>query len=184
MNGLFAAATEIQQFCREREWRFCLIGGIAVQRWGEPRQTRDVDMTLLTGFGGEGPFIDKLLEAFEGRIPDTSAFAHQHRVALLRSSGGVGLDIALGALPFEERAVERASDWTIGEVVLHTCSAEDLVVHKAFAGRAQDWVDIEMVIARQGERLDADLVLGEALPLLAVKDAAADQDRLLTLVRR
>lgn len=56
MNGLFDAATEIQDFCRDRQWRFCLIGGMAVQRWGEPRQTRDVDLTLLTGFGGEAPF--------------------------------------------------------------------------------------------------------------------------------
>ena len=53
MNPIFAAAREIQDFCRGRGWRSCVIGGLAVQRWGEPRLTRDVDVTLLTGFGSE-----------------------------------------------------------------------------------------------------------------------------------
>lgn len=60
--------------CVARGWRFSLIGGIALQRWGEPRQTVDVDLTLLTGFGGEGPFIDTLLEHFEPRLTDARDF--------------------------------------------------------------------------------------------------------------
>lgn len=42
-------------------WRFCLIGGLALLRWGEPRETVDVDLTLLTGFDNELPFIQALL---------------------------------------------------------------------------------------------------------------------------
>jgi hypothetical protein len=33
--------------------------------------------------------------------------------------------------------------------VLRTCSAEDLIVHKAFAARPQVWVNIEEVILKQ-----------------------------------
>lgn len=184
MNGLFAVATTIQDFCRDRGWGFCFIGGLAVQRWGEPRQTRDVDLTLLTGFGSERPYVTELLGSFDARLPDATTFALQNRVLLLRSPSGVGIDIALGALPFEERAVARASDWSIDDdAVLHTCSAEDLVVYKAFAGRPQDWVDIEMVLARQGRDLDVAVILEEALPLLELKEAAADRDRLLSLLR-
>ncbi len=40
--------------------------------WGEARETVDVDLTLLTGFGGEGRFIDKLLSRYEARINETS----------------------------------------------------------------------------------------------------------------
>lgn len=61
MNPIFAAALEVQAFCRERGWRFCFIGGLTVQRWGEPRLTQDVNMTLLTGFGTEAPYVDALL---------------------------------------------------------------------------------------------------------------------------
>jgi hypothetical protein len=36
-NRLLEAAQEIQQFCVSRDWRFCFIGGIAVQHWGQAR---------------------------------------------------------------------------------------------------------------------------------------------------
>ncbi len=39
MNPIFAAALEVQAFCRARRWKFCFIGALAVQRWGEPRLT-------------------------------------------------------------------------------------------------------------------------------------------------
>jgi hypothetical protein len=52
VNPLFLAAAHLQEWCAGRGWRCCVIGGLAVQRWGEPRQTRDVDLTLLTGMVG------------------------------------------------------------------------------------------------------------------------------------
>ena len=61
MTRLLLAALDVQTFCESRGWRFCIIGGVAVQRWGEPRVTRDVDLSLLTGLGGEEQFIDPLL---------------------------------------------------------------------------------------------------------------------------
>lgn len=39
MNPVFGAALEVQELCRGKGWRFCFIGGLAVQRWGEPRLT-------------------------------------------------------------------------------------------------------------------------------------------------
>src|SRR5436190_6489684 len=102
MNGVISAAAEIQAFCDRQGWRFCFIGGLTLQRWAEPRETVDVDLTLITGFGNEASFIDPLLNNFEARIPDAARFAHERRVLLLRSPAGVGIDIALGALPFEE----------------------------------------------------------------------------------
>lgn len=184
-DPILAAAGQIQAFCRGRDWRFCVIGGLAVLRWGEPRLTRDADLTLLTGYGSEEPYVAALLERFSGRFPDTAAFALANRVVLLRSDDGVPIDVALGALPFEERAVERATDfaYTPGWS-LRTCGAEDLVVLKAFAGRAQDWLDIEGVVTRRGDRLDAALVLEEALPLLELKGAQGDADRLRALLGR
>ncbi|CAN5271622.1 hypothetical protein BH23ACT9_BH23ACT9_09390 [soil metagenome] len=183
MNGLFEVALEVQRFCDRRGWRFCFIGGLAVQRWGEPRQTRDVDLTLLTGFGQEEPFIDALLDGFAGRVDDARSFALRHRVLLLRSESGVGIDVALGGLDFEEAAVAEATGWRVGEDrFLRTCSAEALVVYKAFAGRPQDWLDVEMVVARQGADLDADRIISDVAPLLELKDAVADLDRLRSLL--
>jgi hypothetical protein len=53
MIELFRLAAELQDLCHRQRWQFCFIGGIAVQRWGSPRVTQDVDMTLLTGFGAD-----------------------------------------------------------------------------------------------------------------------------------
>lgn len=126
-----------------------------MQRWGEPRFTRDADLTLLTGFGSEGSFIASLLEGFDARREDAAEFALRARVVLLRAANGVDLDVALGALPFEERSIERASDYEfLRNALLPTCSAEDLVVHKVFAGRDRDWGDVQGIVSRQGRKLD------------------------------
>lgn len=187
MNGLFTAAEEVQRFIRDAGWRFCFIGGLAVQRWGEPRLTRDVDLTLLTGFGQEAPFIERLVGRFDSRVDDPAGFALRTRVLLLRSAQGVPIDVALGGLPFEERAVDRSSPWpVIGTEPLQTCSAEDLIVHKVFAGRARDWADVEGIIARQGPRLDVHAILDELAPLLELKEDSEGLRRfqdLLTEIR-
>ena len=50
MNEVINAAAELQSVCESQGWQFCFIGGLALQRWGEPRETVDVDLTLLTVF--------------------------------------------------------------------------------------------------------------------------------------
>jgi len=88
-------------------------------------------------------------------------------------------------MPFEERAVARASAFDIGAGrSLLTCSAEDLVVLKAFAGRDNDRLDIEGVVVRQGERLDEALVWQELEPLLQLKGAPESAARLRALLER
>ncbi|HWW87951.1 MAG TPA: nucleotidyl transferase AbiEii/AbiGii toxin family protein [Vicinamibacterales bacterium] len=181
LAGVLAAAAEVEAFCRNQGWRFCFIGGIAVQRWGMPRFTQDVDLTLLTGFGSEQTFVDPLLRQFSARIRDARQFALNHRVLLARTAHGVDLDFALGALPFEEGSVSRASSWPASDAVsLTTCSAEDLIVHKVFASRERDWADIESILSRQHGALDFAHVRKELRPLLELKD---DQESLARLDR-
>ncbi len=185
MNPLLEAAHEVAEVCRERSLRYCFIGGLAVLRWGEPRLTRDVDLTVIAGFGTEEPVVDALLDGLAARVEQARAFALRHRTLLLRAANGTPVDVALGALPFEERAADRASPWQVMPgVQLLTCSSEDLVVHKVFAGRDRDWLDVEGIAARQGTGLDRGLIDGELGPLLALKDAAADLDRLHAIFNR
>lgn len=188
LYGVLEAAGEVQHFCHAKKWAFCFIGGVAVQRWGEPRFTQDVDLTLLTGLGQENAFIDALLAGFAGRRADAKAFAVQHRVLLVRTGSGIDVDVALGGLPFEERTIERASAWDWGgSTSLFTCSAEDLLVHKVFAGRDRDWGDVDGILARQHGRLDLTLVRQELGPLLDLKEepeALAKFEHRLAVVSR
>lgn len=185
MNPILEAAAEIDTVCRELSLRFCFIGGLAVLRWGEPRLTRDVDLTVVTEFGAEESVVDALLGRLTPRLDGAREFALRNRTMLMRAANGTPVDIALGALPFEERTAERASPWEIRPgMQLLTCSVEDLLVHKVFAGREKDWIDVEGVASRQGSRLNRRLVDDELRPLLELKDAAHDMDRLREILDR
>ena len=179
MNKVIQAAAELQSFCQSQGWHFCFIGGLALQRWSDPRETVDVDLSLFAGFGHEQQFSEELLKHFEPRISNAAEFAQERRVLLLLSSKGVGLDVALAALPYEELLIQRSSyfDYPLN-VSLRTCSAEDLIVLKAFAGRGQDWVDVERIIVRQTGKLDWDYIREQLRPLAELKDAPGIIDQL------
>ncbi len=57
------------------------------------------------------------------------------------------------------------------DVELLTVSAEDLVVFKAFAGRPQDWFDVEGIFNRQRASLDMGLIRKELTPLCELKES-------------
>ena len=66
-----------------------------------------------------------------------------------------------------------------------TCSAEDLVVHKAFAGRDLDWADVERVLIRQHGKLNLAQIRAELKPLLELKgelEAMAKLEQKIKLV--
>lgn len=173
MKDLIEQALDLQVLLDRQGWGFCFIGGIAIQRWGEPRLTRDIDLTLLTGFGREEAFIDFLLERFESRVGNARSFALRNRVLLLKTAQGTGIDAALGALPFEEEAVRRSvlAEYVPG-ISLRICTAEDLLVMKAFASRPTDWIDVRGVLVRQGTRnIDWPYVHRQLQPLCEVKEA-------------
>jgi hypothetical protein len=183
MNGILDAAVQVDLFLQRAALRYCLIGGIALQRWGMPRTTLDVDVTVMTEFGHEEPVIALLLTWLRPRIPDAAAFAAESRVLPANTDQGVGVDVSLGALPFESRMIERSSIWPLdASRSLRTCSAEDLIVQKSFAGREQDWVDVRHLITRQADLLDRPLILQEVQPLLELKEDPSALNRLRQLL--
>jgi hypothetical protein len=156
---LAAAAQEVLTVLDRAGLRACLIGGLAVPRWGEPRATSDVDVSVLAPYGEEGAALDTLLGHFAPRGPDARGFALAHRVLLLRAANGVGLDIALAAFPFEVEALDAASTWELTQgVSVRTCSAEHLIVYKLVAARTRDLTDVEGIVRRQAGSLDVGVI--------------------------
>jgi hypothetical protein len=130
----------------------CIIGGIAVLRWGEPRFTRDIHVALH---------------------PDAADFARRNRVLLLNllnSPQGVPIDIALGGLPFEALAVDRSSLFTFAP----GCAL-------LFSFRTRDVLDVETVVVRQQGRLDWDYIDAQLRPLAKIKDQPEIMAALLRL---
>jgi hypothetical protein len=172
MIDLFHLSVQLQDMFIRNQWKFCFIGGIALQRWGEPRLTTDIDICLLTGFGGEEPFIDKLLAQYQSRMSDAKTFALARRVLLLQSSNGIGIDIALGGLPYEKNVIERSTMFEfLPGLSLLTCSAEDLIILKSFADRSRDWMDVETIVIRQQHKLDWPYIVEQLTPLCAAKES-------------
>jgi hypothetical protein len=165
---LFEAAGAVQSLCDELGLRSCFIGGVAVQRWGEPRVTRDVAIAVLADFGHERLVARRLLSRLEARISDAESFAVDNRV-VLASIDGIGVDISLAALPFEKHMIRGATPFRFSSgVELRTCSAEDLVIMKAFAARPQDWLDVQRVIERN-DSLDWPAILPVVQALAELK---------------
>lgn len=185
MRELFKTASDVHSFCSSNGWGFCFIGGLAVWRWGKPRFTQDIDLTLLAGFRDEEKIVDAFLARYASRVLNGRELFIAQRVLRLADATGVPIDVALGGLPFEESAVARATDFefTPGEP-LRVCSAEDLLVMKAFAGRPHDWGDIDAVLARHAGSLDWDYVYVHLSPLAQLKEAPELVAQLRSLERK
>lgn len=182
---LWESAVELSEFLESQGFNFCFIGGIALQRWGEPRMTDDLDLTVVLPFGEEQAAAKKILPRYQSRHPSPLSFAIEARILLLQDIAGTEIDLSIGGMPFEYRMLDSASPWIVpggGQIV--TCSAEYLVVLKAFASRDQDWIDIENVVQRQGEQLDRTVILEELEPLAGLKEEPEILEKLNRLFDR
>jgi hypothetical protein len=123
---------------------YMIIGGQAVLLYGEPRLTKDIDITLGAG-----------LE----RLPDILAAAHAAQLTLLVEPevftrqtmvlpctdppSGMRVDFILSSSPFAQLAISRARRVKMGDAELRYVSLEDLIIHKLIAGRARDLEDVK-----------------------------------------
>lgn len=182
MNELFKAARDVDALIARLHLPHCLIGGLAVNRWGRARATQDVDFTVFVEFGHEREVSEAMLAELRPRIDDAVRFAVANRVLLAETASGVPVDIGLAGFPFEEEMIERATEFEFDQgVVIPTISAEDLIVLKAIAGRGHDWDDIKSVIIRQSDRLDWELILRQLSSLADLLPKADPLSRLSQL---
>lgn len=171
LGDLIAAAARLQQSWDQQGIKFCFIGGIAVQYWGEPRMTNDVDATVAGEFGSERQLATQLLQGMKARIEDAVEFATINRVLLMRDSQGVSIDASLAAMPYELGVIERSRNEEIRPgLSIRLCSASDLIILKAFANRPRDWEDIRGVLIRSSDRLDRDFIRAELAILAELKE--------------
>lgn len=89
-------------------------------RWGEPRETIDVDLTLLTGFGGEEPFVRALLARFEPRVQDPLEFAKESSSGRPGRSTGGTLTGNFASWPNSKVRRTSSTAWNVGGVSLNS----------------------------------------------------------------
>lgn len=116
---------------------YMVIGGQAVLLYGEPRLTRDIDITL-------GVEVDELSKikvivrvlGFKILVKNDKEFVKRNMV-LPTLDGKNG-----------RQAIERGRDIKLGRTLVRFASLEDVVIHKVIAGRPRDLEDVESILLK------------------------------------
>jgi hypothetical protein len=178
MTALERAVGSLARFLEEREVPYMIIGGIANLVWGEPRSTLDVDASVLVEEPAWPGLVTALRKHFRVLPKDALAFLRETHVLPIETADGVRIDLVWARLPYEHKAIARA---TIEEVAGHpvrVCRPEDLIISKIVSERPKDREDVRAIVRHQGSRLDR-RYLSQIVRSLA---RALDQPELLTFL--
>jgi predicted nucleotidyltransferase len=133
-----------------RKIPYMIIGGQAVLRYGEPRLTKDIDITLGVGIE-KLPVIKDTVMALGLTIEpaDIDTFVEDTMVLPASdSNSGIRVDFIFSFSPFERAAIERALEVNYDGIPVRFASLEDLVIHKMVAGRPRDIEDVRSILLK------------------------------------
>jgi hypothetical protein len=149
LKSLEGAIAALSAWFKEQQVPAVFIGGVAASLLGRPRTTQDVDAIVwLPDHEAWGPFLATgARHGVVPRIADPVTFALESRVFLLRHApSSIDVDISVGALAFEEAAIEQARFADIGRLQIPIPMPEHLIIMKAIAHRPRDMGDIESIL--------------------------------------
>jgi len=132
---------------------YMIIGGQAVLLYGEPRLTRDIDITL----GVNTEYLDELLKVIRELslkpIPENIKLFVQQTMVLpaLEEITGIRVDFIFSFTTYEIEAIKRARKITIMGREVCFASPEDVIIHKIFAGRPRDIEDVRSIILKNSD---------------------------------
>lgn len=144
------------RFLEDHNYKYAIIGGIALAQWGVVRATRDVDIKVIV------PNMDysTLRNVLRTEFPDP---AREHLppnpfiTAVVIDE--VIVDFLLALPGYEELIITNAVQRDLGDWSAWICSAEDLIIQKVVAGRGKDWLDVESLLIAQHGKLDEAYIL-------------------------
>jgi len=129
---------------------YMVIGGQAVLLYGEPRLTRDIDVTLGIGVD-ELARIKKALPAMGLKVLVKKDQEFVKRTMVLPTKdreSDIRVDFIFSFSPYERQAIGRARDIKIGRTTAKFASLEDVVIHKVISGRPRDLEDIRSILVK------------------------------------
>jgi len=140
---------------------YMVIGGQAVLIYGEPRLTRDIDVTLGIGVS-ELARIKKVLPAMGLKILVKNEREFVERTMVLPTKdkeSEIRVDFIFSFSPYERQAIGRARDIKVGRTQVKFASLEDVVIHKVISGRPRDLEDIKSILVKN-PKYDSDYISG------------------------
>ncbi|MDI6751982.1 MAG: nucleotidyltransferase [bacterium] len=136
-------------------YQYAIIGGLAVSTWGRTRTTYDIDIKVLVP-QTDYPSVRGIIRSV---FPERARPHIQENPLIVDTKvDNVIVDFLLAIPGYEENIITRAKCYNMEGFKVWICSAEDLIIQKTIAGRAQDWQDIEGILIEQYEHLDTDYI--------------------------
>jgi len=132
---------------------YMIIGGQAVLLYGEPRLTRDIDITLGVNTGYFDELLTVVRELSLKPIPENIKLFVQQTMVLpaLEETTGIRVDFIFSFTTYEIEAINRVRKITIMEQEVCFASPEDVIIHKIFAGRPRDIEDVRSIILKNSD---------------------------------
>jgi len=135
---------------------YMIIGGQAVLLYGEPRLTRDIDVTLGVDVDSLSKITemakDLSLKPLPSKVED---FVKKTMVLPTKDEAtGIRVDFIFSFTPYEKQAIQRAREIPIKKAVVRFGSPEDVIIHKVFAGRARDLEDVKSILLKNTSSLN------------------------------
>ena len=129
---------------------YMVIGGQAVLLYGEPRLTRDIDITMGIGVDGLDS-VKKIIPiiGLKSLVQEEKEFVERNMVLpTIDKKSGIRVDFIFSFSPYERQAIEQAKDIKLGNSSVRFASLEDVVIHKVIAGRARDFEDVKSILLK------------------------------------
>lgn len=132
---------------------YIILGGQAVLLYGEPRLTKDIDITIGLNIDSVDKIADILKKIDIVPIPgDFHQFVKRTMVLpLINKESGIRVDIIFSFSDFERSAIKRANVVKIDNMDVHYVSLEDLIIFKVFSGRPRDREDVRAILIKNKE---------------------------------
>lgn len=129
---------------------YMLIGGQAVLLYGEPRLTRDIDITLGIDTDKVKSIISLAGDLRLKILPENAeVFAHKTMVLpVMHEETGIRIDFIFSFSPYERQAIAKARKVRVLDRDVCFAVPEDVVVHKIIAGRPRDMEDARSILLK------------------------------------
>ncbi len=140
---------------------YMIIGGQAVLHHGEPRLTKDIDITLGAGIE-RLPEIKDIITVLGFSVDAAADDAFVKDTMVLPAADkktGIRVDFVFSFSAFEREAIERSDVVDYDGVPVRFASLEDLVIHKMVAGRPRDIEDVRSILLKN-PGYDRDFIRG------------------------
>ncbi|HOW56609.1 MAG TPA: nucleotidyl transferase AbiEii/AbiGii toxin family protein [Smithellaceae bacterium] len=129
---------------------YMLIGGQAVLLYGEPRLTRDIDITLGVDVDKLKSIISLVADLALKILPENiETFVRKTMVLpVMHEETGIRIDFVFSLSLYEQQAIARARKVRILNQEVNFAAPEDVVIQKIVAGRPRDIEDVRGILLR------------------------------------